>query len=105
MMVQPVDSLEGSLKNEARFAAIEHLLCNMAASFLISSRKTPADIEAVSRLTLEAIRMHGLPGIHPEISHVVTTEIEDAVTTLYNLIGRHMSALASGTCHHQAGNA
>ena len=104
-MTQPDESLHASLKLEARFAVIEHLLCNIAASILVSSRKTTVEVEAVSRQTSEAIRIQGLSGFHPVISDVVTTEIEDAVSTLYNLVARHMSALSNGSHQNVSGHA
>ena len=85
--------LKQALKLEARLVAMEHLLCNLAASVLVSNGKTTADVDDVVKATLDAMRRQGLGGFGPEVSDSLINEIEDAVARLYQLVNQHMKVL------------
>ena len=87
-------TLEDVIKREARFAAIEHVLCKMMATLFLASGKKLTDVDSLMKGTSETIQKMTFARLTPVVSDAVSAEVEDSVMSLYSLVKEQMKSIA-----------
>lgn len=82
------EETEENYRLMARLDAIEYLLCEMIAAFLIASGRQNT-VDAIRERVRTLIQQKGFPGVDPTKSDVYSGELEDAVSALFRRLKSH----------------